>query len=692
MTRDRRGVAVAGANRGLVALVALLALLLTGGCGGEGGAGSATGSTAGFAAGAKLGLSSGAPPKSLLLVTLDTTRRDHLGCYGSAVARTPCLDALAAQGVVYDHAWCSAPITLSSHTSILTGVYPCAHGIRENGAFTVSAKARLLPEVLKEAGFKTGAFIGCYILDARWGLNQGFDLYDQPDASRVGQTWKVVERSAGEVTDAALRYIDTLQPADRFFIWVHYYDPHYPYKPPAGYQPPSGQEYDGEIAFCDAQLARVTQRLGERKLTDGLLVAVTADHGEGLHEHAEDTHGIFTYETTMRVPLVVAPAPAGVAPGSRVTTPVSNVDLAATLLERLGVGRALLPDARTPLLPPRDADGDDERAIYFESLTPFYAHRWYPLRGVVWKGWKLIETRCPELYSLADDPNEVSNVETNPERTAALRQRLEGLTQEHPSLHWEEVGVLSPEDAQAIQSLGYAHASPGGDPWDATLPDAKERLDDLDQFDQVVANTRDSSVLLGTDGSQAQATHPTLTATRRAQGIKLLEDAKAILAKLRVSYAGDPNLDTLLGPVLIGLEEWAAAATVLERVILANLSNAAAHYNLGHAYERGGHPKWGLREMEKVVHIDRRSLAGWRWLAEYTMATRDWPAAAWWLDEQAKCEGQSAADLAELQKRRLEVQKQLDFLNNHPRPPKPISDEELVPEGIRAVRRAMEGR
>ncbi len=623
------------------------------------------------------------PAKSLVLVTLDTTRRDRLGCYGYAAARTPFLDGLARQGIVYDRAYCVAPLTLPSHTSILSGVYPCAHGVRNNGIFKVNPNARLLPEVLRESGFRTGGFVGTFILDSKFGLDQGFEVYDQPDASMVGQSWKVIERPAGEVTDAALRFVDTLKPGERFFLWIHYYDPHYPHAPDPAFVYEGGEPYDAEVRYCDAQLERLTTRLEERGLTDGMMMAVTADHGESFGAHGEHSHGNFIYEPTMRVPLILVPPPQGVAPGSRSDALVSNVDLAATLLDRLGIGRAALPDARTPPLP--NDHGDEDRAIYLESLTPFYDHNWHPLRGVVWKGMKYLETRRPELYSLAEDPGELNDlIAVRTEVAAALAQRLAALIAEHPALPWEDAGVLSAEDEAKIVALGYTHASPGGDPWDPTLPDPKDRIGDLGVIDSVMAMVRDGAGLLDIDGAKRTGASGEWVAQRKEQGLKLMDQARVKLLELRERNPGDPHVDVMLGSALMGLGQWADAATVLERVITRNPNNAANHYNLANSYLYSRRKSWAVREMEKSAHLDPRSLAARRWLVEYWMGQRDWPSAAWWLDELASCAGQNEADLAEVQKTRGDVQKQLDLLNSKPRAPKPVTDADLPPEGVLA--------
>lgn len=677
----------------------MLAMTLAFACCGGGGAGESTTATV---LPKELFAPHDGPAKSLLLVTLDTTRHDRLGCYGFATARTPFLDSMARNGIVYENAWCAAPITLSSHTTILSGTYPCAHGVRENGAFRVSPNARLMSEVLQENGFRTGAFVGTFILDSKFGLNQGFEVYDAPDASKVSQKWSVTERPAGEVGDAALRYIDTLKPEQRWFLWVHFYDPHYPHVPDPEFVYEGGTPYDAEIRGCDAQLERIVLRLAERGLAQRMVMAVTADHGESLDEHGEESHGIFVYDATMRVPLIVAPAPSGAAPGARSQAPVSNVDLAATLLERLGIARDALPDARTPLLPAGDDDGgggvDDggsndggineteERAIYMESLTPFFDHRWHPLQAVVWKGVKFIETRRSELYSLRDDPNELVDViGTNAELAERMALRLQGLLDEHRPLNWGDAGVLSEEDRGKLAQLAYpANVSIGGNPFDPTLPDAKDHLAELDELDTIVALVRDGAMALDIDGADRSKESAQWKAERREQGLRMMSDAKQRLQKMRERYADDPNIDTMLGMALQGLGQWGEAAEVLERVIARNPDHSANHYNLANAYRAIGRKQWAVREMEKAHHLDPRSLAAARWLVEWSLSNEDWPAAAWWLDVLERMEGQTEADLAIVRDRQQKVNKQLQNLNNKPRAPKPVTDEELKPEGMRA--------
>jgi len=271
----------------------------------------------------------GAGPPSILLVTLDTTRADRIGAYGRAGARTPTLDRLARQGILFERAIAPTPITLPSHASILTGVYPTAHGVRDNAVFALAPEARLVSEVLAERGWRTAAFVGSFVLHPRFGLDQGFEVYHAPQPTREPMRDRYVERPANEVVDDALAWLSGLAAGERFFVWLHFFDPHIPYEPPPAWREPSVHPYEGEIAFCDAQLGRLLEALEEAGRARNLLVAVTADHGESLGEHGEETHGVFIYQATLHVPLILSGEPVARARGQRVGHAVSTVDVPA---------------------------------------------------------------------------------------------------------------------------------------------------------------------------------------------------------------------------------------------------------------------------------------------------------------------------------------------------------------------------
>lgn len=618
--------------------------------------------------------------RSLLLFTWDTTRADRIGAYGHRAARTPGFDGLAARGVVYERAYAAAPVTLPSHTTILTGVYPCAHGVRDNALFEVGGGAKLLSEVLHDSGFRTGAFVATFILDAKFGLAQGFDVYQAPDPSRDGLGWSPIELDASQVTEGALRFIDTLKPGERFFLWVHYYDPHAPHHSMPGERQDGQDDYDAEIARCDAHSRHILERLHSRGLDDGLLTVITADHGESHDEHGEPAHGHFVYDSTMRVPLALAPAPSGTLPGSRIADPVSTADIAGTVLERLGVGRETLPEARTPPLPTANADGGD-RVIYLEAMTPYFAHRWHGLRSVVWNGFKYVEAPRRELYRVGSDETE-NLFDAEPAIAQRLTARLAAFVAEHPPLDWQAQYDRSSEDTAALAALGYAAAGAvGGDPIDPSLPDPKDRIGDIAKLGRVAEKQFDATRLLKLDVALRTGRRPPVSAADQAQGEARLDEALGLLAEIRTANPGDPFLDQIESQIVMHLNRYAEAVPVIERALQRAPRNMPLRYNLAVAYVKTERVAQGVREMEKAVVVEPRSLPGHRWLVQMTMNLRDWPATAWWLDELAKLPGQSAGERDGIRKARERVTQELTKSGTVPRAPVPVSAAELAPGG-----------
>jgi arylsulfatase A-like enzyme len=325
-------------------------------------------------------LACGRPVERIVLVSIDTLRADHLGCYGAAFAHTPRLDALAAGGVRFANAISPAPLTLPSHTTLLTGLDPPEHGVRHNGVFRLTDDVPTLAEHLREAGFATAAFVAAYVLDRQFGLDRGFDRYDdrtsQPRYGRGMLTFP--ERPANEVVDAALEWLASAP--GRFFLWVHLYDPHAEYRPPAGFASAfPARPYDGEIAFADFQVGRLLAALDQRFPDGRTLVVVTADHGESLGEHGEATHSHLVYDATQHVPLIVQGP--GLPRGGVVEDVVALRDVAPTVLDLLGVpplpgatGRSLAEAVRGGALEPR--------AAHVETLAPQLDWGWSPLLGL----------------------------------------------------------------------------------------------------------------------------------------------------------------------------------------------------------------------------------------------------------------------------------------------------------------------
>jgi choline-sulfatase len=429
------------------------------------------GFAAGLAALAVAGGCSGRQPgpsarPNVLLVTIDTCRADHLGCYGYRRAVTPTLDGLAARGVRFSTAVAHVPLTGPSHTSILTSRTPLGHGVRDNGSYVLPPTVPTVAEDFRQAGYRTAAFVSGYPLKRAFGLDRGFDTYDdQLPRGKDARRTAYVERTADRTTDAALRWLGAPPPAPApFFLWVHYFDPHAPYEAPAAYTSRAATPYDGEISFVDAQLARLLQRV-EGSGQAPAVVLVTADHGESLGEHGEDTHGIFVYDSTLRVPFILAGA--GVPSGRVAETVARGIDVAPTLLDYAGLpakgmeGRSLRPAASGEEMPDAPA--------YAESLHPQLQYGWAPLHAWRTARFKLIEAPRPELYDLQADPAEARDrSREEPVRLEAMRGELDkAMATTTPNA----ATPVDAETAERLAALGYvgtggSSAPSGRDPKD----------------------------------------------------------------------------------------------------------------------------------------------------------------------------------------------------------------------------------
>ena len=394
------------------------------------------------------------PPIGVVIITLDTTRADRLSAYGFMDAAMPHLDRLAREGVVFDQATSPAPLTLPAHCSLFTGLFPPAHGVRDNADRPLSSEHTTLAEILRAQGFRTGAFVGSVVLDADRGLAQGFDTYsgvvDTGTSERAPGPPR--RRPGDEVVTEAIRWIERIDDS-RFFVWAHLYDPHRPYDPPEPFRSRYTDPYTAEIAFADAQIGRLLETLDRRKLLDRTIVVVAADHGESLGDHGERDHGIFVYESVLHVPLIIR-AP-NVSP-RRVADVVRLVDLMPTMLDLLGV-------------PHRPVDGKSltgvlhgepqhvELDAYSESQYPL-RFGWSPLRALRAGRYKLIEAPRPELYDLDQDPFEQRNIyEERRDLARAFEHRL--ATFERAIAARPRDGATDPlppgELRQRLTSLGY---------------------------------------------------------------------------------------------------------------------------------------------------------------------------------------------------------------------------------------------
>jgi choline-sulfatase len=443
-----------------------------------------------------------ATPRHLVLVTIDTLRADRLGAYGNTTIPTPNFDRLAHEGVRALDATTHVPMTRPSHASLFTARYPADHGIRDNISPPLAGDVPTLAEALKAQGFDTAAFVSSFVLSAQSGLNRGFDHFD--DAFKAGTTDEAllfgsVQRRGDETLTRVEQWLDGRSPearARRTAIWVHLYDPHDPYEPPEPFASKfADHPYDGEVAWTDTLLGRLRADLEARQLWDNALVVVTADHGEALGEHDETGHGFFTYETTLKVPLVIRGP--GVAVNSTVSGTTRLVDVAPTVLSLLGLpalgGDTTGVDLSTHLAPGGPAIA---RMTYAESLMPLVQYQWSDLRVIRDGSWKYILAPRPELYDLSADPGETRDLSaTEPATAARLRTALEGLLRAERNRARSAPSSASPLSADVLQKLGaLGYVSPGA-PKDSVALGADPK-DKIDEFRTLSGLMRDGLLLL----------------------------------------------------------------------------------------------------------------------------------------------------------------------------------------------------
>lgn len=411
---------------------------------------------------------------NVLLVSFDTTRADRIGSYGNTRIKTPTLDGLAASGMRFANAYTAVPITTPSHSTIHTGRYPIAHGVRDNGLFVLAEDQVTLAEILHENGYATAAAVGSFPLTAHFGLDQGFDFYDD---HLTGQHENYLglreapkeelffdERRAAQVNEAVLPWLRE-NSAKPFFLWVHYFDPHQPFEPPPPYnQLYADDPYDGEIAYSDASLGFLLEQLRGLGVLDNTLIVMVADHGEGLSEHNEITHAVLAYNSTLHVPLIIRPPQGEVAPGTVVEQRVGTVDIVPTILDLLGIplpenlqGRSLRHTWQT------GGNPDAAPLQYAENLSPRLSHGWGELRILFDANLKYIHGPRPELYDLDVDPQESHNlIGEQPETGKRMKEELSRFLANHAVAGVSTTEHLSESERQRLEALGYLHRSGGG--------------------------------------------------------------------------------------------------------------------------------------------------------------------------------------------------------------------------------------
>ncbi len=521
----------------------------------------------------------------MVVVTLDTLRADRLGCYGFAGIQTPNIDAVAADGVVFEQATATAPMTLPSHASIFTGLIPPHHGVRDNGGFFLDASKATLAERMKQAGYATGAFVGAWVLDSRWGLDQGFDTYsDHFDLSKYRVVnLGTVQKTGDEVMDLAIPWLDSVKQKP-FFAWIHLYDPHAPYEPPepfaARYR---GQPYLGEVAYTDQVVGRLVSWLKTAGAWDNTILVLMADHGESLGEHGEKSHTFFVYDAVVHVPFIVR-TPWG--DRGRNSAQVATVDLMPTVLDLVGLeaqesidGRSL---ARLVLDPAAEAGG----LAYSETYFTRFHYGWQHLRALRDGTWKYIDAPKPELYAIREDPGETKNVfKANSRRAEDLRLAMERMggsgAQAAP-----DKSSLDPETLQRLAALGYVGGGPKVDP-QAILPDPKDKIGLFGRIGEARALARDEHYD---------------EAVRKMETV-IAEDAGIIDAHIT------------LGGWLRQLKRMADAMAAYKRALEIQPDNEQALSALAEIYREQGRADAAIEGYRAVLRVDPRSPQIWFQLA-----------------------------------------------------------------------------
>ena len=503
--------------------------------------------------------------RSVLLVTIDTLRADRLGCYGDTRARTPRIDALAAGGTAFERAFTAVPITLAAHASLFTGLIPPAHGVRGNGAFALAAGVATLAEAMSSSGRSTAAFVGGFPLARRFGLDRGFGHYDDRMGKPSGVHYEFAERRADAVVDAAIGWL-AARPGD-VFVWVHLFDPHAPYDPPPAFA--GGDPYRGEIAAVDAAVGRLLDAWNARP--GPATVALTADHGEAFGEHGEESHSLFLYDVTLRVPLVLRGS--GVPAASRRPEPVSLVDLGATLLSLAGAP-ASLPGAS--LLGAADA----ARPLYAETLAPRFDFGWSELRAIRAGRHKFIRAPRSELYDVEADPGEMRNLAgAQPEVVARLSAALDTVLSAAGEAQTRR--AVDPETAERLRSLGYVQGVGEG----GTGADPKDKVEVARRIARAAGPFRDHAAAAAAYREIA-ALDPDVPVVNFRLADALLRSgrpAESIPYYRKVLAASPRTADPFVGlaTAQAGLGRLDDAARVLTEGLRVDPASGQAHFNLG---------------------------------------------------------------------------------------------------------------
>jgi len=525
---------------------------------------------------------------NLVVVTLDTTRSDRLGCYGFRGVETPNLDAIAGEGFVFEQATATVPLTLPSHASIFTGLVPPHHGVRDNGGYVLEEEKTTLAERLQKAGWTTGAFVGAWVLESRWGLAQGFDHYaDKFDLSQYKTvSLGTVQKKGDEVMGLALDWLAGVK-SKKFFAWVHLYDPHTPYDPPEPFLSRyPRQKYVGEIAYADQVVGRLLRFLHEAELWDRTILLVVGDHGESLGEHGESTHAYFVYDATVHVPLILR-TPWG--DRGRGRAQVSTVDVLPTILDLVGLPPQEGIDGRSLARLLLDPAADPGHVAYSETYFPRFHFGWQHLRSLRNGRFKYVEAPQPELYDLDKDPGETTNVyKSRSARAEILRLALERLAGSGKH-ELPERQSLDPDTLQRLAALGYVGNAVEVDP-EAVLPDPKDKIGLFSRMGEAKAAAQDEEE-------------------------DRLDEAIAMMRSVIVEDTQIIDAHVTLGNWLRRKKDDAGAVAAFKQALALKPDNELALSNLANVYRATGRMDAALEGYRSVLKIDPRNPQTWYQLA-----------------------------------------------------------------------------
>jgi len=533
--------------------------------------------------------------RNVLLITIDTLRADHLGYSGYPRAATPNIDRWAEKSAVFTNATASIPLTLPSHSTIMTGQYPFTHGVRDNGGFYLEDKWQTLAETLRGAGFHTGGFVSAFVLDRRWGIAQGFDEYfDHFELSKFKMvSLDSVQRRGDETLTQALSWMDKNK-SSRFFAWIHFYDPHTPYDPPEPFRSEfKGRGaigmYDGEIAFTDNLIGRIHEYLEKNNLLKTTLVVLTSDHGESLGEHQESAHGFFIYDATMQVPLLIWK------PGEeprKIAEQVRSVDLFPTICEAAGVqavprseGVSLLPLVRGDKLP-------KALTAYSESYYPKFHYGWSELKSLRTSEYKYIEAPRREFYRVSQDSGEKENIyETSRQRVANFESELAQLiAAEVPAIPQ----AMDNDSLEKLQALGYIGSHTFSTQASGPLPDPKDKIG-------------------------------LYNLVKQAQGFSAEGDLKEAFSRIREVIRQDPKIleaHLVLGNLYMKEKDFATARASFQTAVQLSPESASAVFALAKAYKEEGNLGAAKTGFERLRQLDPKDTKSYFQLGDIALAEK----------------------------------------------------------------------